>query len=404
MTVVRDVIVIGGGASGMMAAICAARQGRQVTILEKEEKPGRKLLATGNGKCNFTNKYQSTECYYTRDKAFVSSVLKQFGEAETLAFFEELGLYPTERNGGYYPHSGQAETVVRILCQELSRLKVKIKCREKVKMLKKLPEGVFQVETETYTYTGKRVILAAGGKASPVLGSDGSGYELAKAAGHRITPLYPGLTGLISKEVYFSELAGVRARAELILLENGNVTQKETGEVQLAAYGLSGIPVFQLCHKACEALAKGKKTEVLVNFLRELGEKEFRDYLDKLKERNPGLKKQELLSGIFDRKLARVLATWGEQGSRVLRVGIKDSCDFTKAQVTAGGVYLSEINEKTMESEKLPGLYITGELLDVDGICGGYNLQWAWSTGYLAGCACGINTSLKREEPKTVQK
>ena len=397
MAPIRDVIVIGGGASGMIAAISAARCGSQVTLLEKEEKLGRKLLATGNGKCNFTNEYQDISCYYTQDKAFVSSVLQSFGKTETLAFFQELGILPMEKNGYYYPHSGQAESVVRLLQQELVRLKVKIKSKEYVKRIYRSKEGLFCVETGTYIYEGKKVILAAGGKASPVLGSDGSSYQLVKALGHSLTPLYPGLTGLVSKESYFSKLAGVRAQAKLSLLVEGEALQKEAGEVQMAAYGLSGIPIFQLCRSACEALAAGKKTEIFLDFLPELSEEEFLSYLESLEKRNTGLSKKELSAGIFDKKLAEVLAQKGICGGKALLVPICDHRGFEQAQVTAGGVKLSEIVPETMESKIQPGLYITGELLDVDGICGGYNLQWAWSSGYLAGIAAG-NTAMEVAE------
>ncbi|MFW5646969.1 MAG: FAD-dependent oxidoreductase, partial [Acetivibrio ethanolgignens] len=168
MAATRDVIVVGGGASGMMAAIWAARQGCQVTVLEKEEKPGRKLLATGNGKCNFTNEYQSMDCYYSQDKETAASILKQFDKEKTVNFFRELGIFPTVKNGYYYPHSGQAESVVRLFLQELSRLKVKVKCGEQVKAISGSIESGFCVKTATYAYEGKRVILAAGGRASSI--------------------------------------------------------------------------------------------------------------------------------------------------------------------------------------------------------------------------------------------
>lgn len=389
MAAARDVIIVGGGASGMMAAICAARQGCQVTILEKEEKPGRKLLATGNGKCNFTNEYQSIDCYYSQNRKIAADILKQFDREKTVDFFRELGIFPTVKNGYYYPRSGQAESVVRILLQELSRLKVKVKCSERVEAVSGSLESGFCVKTGTYTYEGKRVILAAGGRASSVLGSDGSGYGLAKELGHSVTRLYPGLTGLLSKEAFFPKVARVRAQAELTLLIEKEAVKKEAGEVQLASYGLSGIPVFQLCRIACEALEQGKKTELFIDFLPELTEKEFLEYMDELRKRNPHLEKKELYTGIFDKKLAQVLADKGICGGKALCVPVHGSRGFEQAQVTAGGVSLMEVKEATLESKKVPGLYLTGELLDVDGICGGYNLQWAWSTGYLAGTSAG---------------
>lgn len=384
-----DVIVVGGGASGMMAAIWAARQGCRVTVLEKEEKPGRKLLATGNGKCNFTNEYQSMDCYYTQDREKAAGILGKFDEKKTVDFFRELGIYPMVKNGYYYPHSGQAESLVRLFLLELSRLGVKVKCKERVRSISGSAKKGFCVETDTYTYQGKRLILAAGGRASSVLGSDGSGYELAKGLGHSITKLYPGLTGLVSREPFFSKLSGVRAQAELTLFLNGTAVKKEKGEVQLAAYGLSGIPVFQLCRVVCEALEKGEKTEILVDFLPELAIDEFLQYIEEIGKRNPGLGKKDLYAGMFDKKLAQVLAGKGICGGKALYIPICGSRGFDQAQVTAGGIPLGEICVNSMESEKTPGVYLTGELLDVDGVCGGYNLQWAWSTGYLAGFSAG---------------
>lgn len=393
----KDVIVIGAGASGMMAAICAARQGCQVMVLEKEEKPGRKLLATGNGKCNFTNAQQSIECYYTGDKAFVSSVLEQFGKEETLAFFQELGIYPMEKKGYYYPRSGQAEAVVRILCREMARLNITVKCREQVKEIS-FQKDFIAVRSDTYTYEGRRVILAAGGMASPVLGSDGSGYDLARTAGHRITPLYPGLTGLIAAEPYFQRISGVRVIGKVSLLEKNRLIKEERGEIQLTAYGFSGIPIFQLCRKACELLDQGREPELLADFLPELSAEEFTAYVEGLRQHNPKVPKEELYMGIFDRKLSRVLAEEGVEGGKALKCRITGSRGFSNAQVTAGGVLLSELEERTLESKKAPGLYLAGELLDVDGICGGYNLQWAWSTGYLAGTAAGRKAKEMRQK------
>jgi hypothetical protein len=181
----------------------------------------------------------------------------------------------------------------------------------------------------------------------------------------------------------------VRATAKVALFVEGQCIQRQEGEVQLAAYGLSGIPIFQLCHSACVALAKGKRTEILVDFLPELTKEEFTSYLEEVKKHSPALKREEVYAGIFDKKLAKVLA---KKESKQLLVPICDSRGFSQAQVTAGGVPLSEVYAPSMESKKTKGLYLTGELLDTDGICGGYNLQWAWSTGFLAGERAGKET------------
>ncbi len=378
-----DIIVIGGGASGMLAAISAARRGAKVTVLEKEERLGRKLLATGNGKCNFTNQYQTLDCHYVKDKEKLKVAFSKFGMLQTIDFFRELGVLPTEKNGYYYPRSGQAETVVRFLQREMERLKIKVKCKEQVTKI--LPyTDFFEIQTKTYAYEANKVILAAGGMASPGLGGSEEGYFLVKELGHTVTPLYPGLTGLVAKESYFSGLAGVRVQAALKLLLDGKETASEKGEVQLTAYGLSGIPIFQLCHPASVALAEKKQVQIEADFLPELTKEEFAAYIETQIERNPKAGKTEIYSGIFDKKLAKVLA---EKEGKTLCVTIKNHRGFEQAQVTAGGVPLDEVEEKTFASLKCPGLYLTGELLDVDGICGGYNLQWAWTSGWLAGQA-----------------
>ena len=406
-----DVIVIGGGASGMTAAIACARLHKNVMLLEHNDKIGRKLSATGNGKCNYTNQLQTMECYHGMEKDIIKEVLEQFGVKETLSFFRELGIYPKEKNGYYYPFSEQASAMIEAMRLELEYLKVKIKCKEHIVKVEKKKE-VFFVATETYTYCAKKVILATGGIASPKLGSDGTGYEIAKSFGHTVTKLYPALTGLKVKE-NFQALAGVRIKAEITLfVENLNLKKrevyKELGELQLTAYGISGIPVFQLSRFATVGLGERKNVTASIDFLPDVLLDDLLNFVMQLKNQHFYKTMGTLLNGLLDNKVVgELLKRVGIDKNRKVEDVTKeqlfrfchcikeftcviiDSNGFDNAQVTAGGVSLLEIIPNTMESKKVKGLYLTGELLDVDGICGGYNLQWAWTTGYLAGEAAG---------------
>ncbi len=419
-----DVIVIGGGASGMTAAIACARLHKNVMILEHNDKLGRKLSATGNGKCNYTNKLQTMECYRGTQKKVVKEVLEQFGVEHTLSFFRDLGIYPKEKNGYYYPFSEQAASMIEAMRLELEHLKVKIKCKEHiVKVEKKKDE--FLVFTETYTYCAKKVILATGGIASKKLGSCGTGYEIAKSLGHTVTNLYPALTGLKVKENVHT-LAGIRIKAEITLfVENVNLKKnkenhdkerkayREIGELQLTSYGISGIPVFQLSRFATVGLGEGKKVTASIDFLPDFSLDELLDFVMLLKKQNFYKTMGTFLNGVLDNKLVgellkrinidknkKVEGVTKEELFRFCHCikeftcAIIDSNGFDNAQVTAGGVSLLEIIPNTMESKKTKGLYLVGELLDVDGICGGYNLQWAWATGYLAGVAAGQSNKL----------
>ncbi len=424
-----DVIVIGGGASGMTAAIACARLHKNVMILEHNDKLGRKLSATGNGKCNYTNKLQTMECYHGTQKAVVKEVLEQFGVEHTLSFFRDLGIYPKEKNGYYYPFSEQAASMIEAMRLELEHLKVKIKCKEHIVKVEK-EKDEFLVSTETYTYCAKKVILATGGLASKKLGSCDTGYEIAKSLGHTVTNLYPALTGLKVKE-NFQALAGIRIKAEITLFVENVISKKsgaknsikngykernfyrEIGELQLTSYGISGIPVFQLSRFATVGLGEGKKVTASIDFLPDFSMDELLDFVMVLKKQNFYKTMGTFLNGLLDNKLVgellkrvaidknkKVEDVTEEQLFRFCHCikefscAIIDSNGFDNAQVTAGGVSLLEIVPNTMESKKTKGLYLTGELLDVDGICGGYNLQWAWATGYLAGVAAGQSSKL----------
>lgn len=398
-----DIIVVGGGASGMVAAIMAARAGTSVTILEHMESLGKKILATGNGKCNYTNEEQGVDKYYGKDPAFVLPVLKQFGFAETIVFFRELGIYPKERNGCYYPQSGQAASVREVLRMELIRLKVNVVCNCGIRKIKRDEHG-FIFDTKTDTYYAKKCILATGGKTLKASGSDGSGFLYLGEFGHHVIDIVPGLVGLKGKQAFFSEIAGIRAEILLDLYIENEKIKQETGELQLTSYGISGIPVFQISRLAAKALLEQKKVHVILDFAPFIGEKDFGVYLCEYFKKQKGKNIQQALIGLFAEKIIPIFLQLAGISAfstasdcpkedvlrlaeviRNFRVDITDWNKFDSAQVTAGGVDTDEIYPKTMESRKVPGLYFAGEMVDIDGICGGYNLQWAWASGAVAG-------------------
>ena len=392
----KRVCIVGGGAAGMMAAIIAAREGAAVTVLEHNEKTGKKILATGNGRCNLTNLYQDASCYHSQERNLAWEVLEQFDVQKTIRFFSELGIYTKNKNGGLYPSSMQASSVQELLEMEARYRKVKIKCREHVTGIQVLQEAakpVFQVKTETWSYEADAVILACGSKASAIEGADGSGYTLAKSLGLKVIKPLPALVPLKGKGTYFTKWAGTRVEGKVILKAGAQILDTAEGELQLTDYGISGIPVFQLSSQTARLLDSGVPVSVELDFLPDFDEKGLEEFLKRRENACPYKTQRELLTGLLPKKLADVLSE-GKTDRKTLvqrikrfAVEIKGTKAFDMAQVCSGGVSLTEINPKTMECRKIQGIYLAGELLDTDGICGGYNLQWAWSSGACAGYA-----------------
>lgn len=409
-----DVIIVGGGASGLVAAITSARRGQTVLVIEHKEKVAKKILATGNGKCNYTNTYYDDQVYRSDCPSFVYPALEQFGVSDTIAFFQELGIYPKDRNGYLYPNSGQASSLLEVLRMEVDRLGITVLCEEHVDDIKK-KKTFFDVNTNKQSYRGKSVILCTGGKASENLGSDGSGYTLAKSLGHTIVPVVPALTALRSDKKYFKMVSGVRTDVCMTLRVDRKKVTSESGELQLTDYGVSGIPTFQISRYATRALYEKKMVDVVIDFLPNIS---FNEAVELLQTRIRFNKKktiEECLIGLLNNKLNSLvikesgLSMEKEVGSltkqeitklvnsiKNFTVPITNSNAFSQSQVCAGGVDTRQINPNTMESTIVEGLYFAGEVIDVDGTCGGYNLQWAWSSGYVAGTHC--NKTLRKDK------
>lgn len=399
----KKVIVVGGGASGLMAAIGAARQGAKVTLLEKNKQTGKKLLVTGNGRCNFTNRNQELSHYRSQNPELAGQVLKAFPMAETVGFFEELGIIVKERYGYLYPNSGQAASVAEVLRLEAQRLQVKIACNTEVLSVER-QGGHFLVKTEGWSYEADCVILTCGSKAAPETGSTGDGYRFAGELGHTVTPPLPALTGLYASEKDCGKLSGVRMDAKVRLVIGSKTCMEEEGEVQFTSYGLSGIPIFQVSRFVSRALEEGQKCKICLDLWPTHTKELIGNIFRKKQEYTGNRSGTDILLGVFPEKLSLVLLEragismkkkgkdWTAGDCERLSNQIKEFCftitkcrGYEQAQVCTGGVPLDELKGISMESALVPGLYFAGELLDVDGACGGYNLQWAWSSGYLAG-------------------
>lgn len=401
----RKIAVIGGGASGMMAAIQAAYCSAAVTVYEKNDRVGKKLLSTGNGRCNFSNEAMEPQFYHGGTK-LVEPVLARFGTAWTKTFFSSLGMRIKDRAGYLYPASDQASTVLDLLRYELDRKQITVHTKAAVQKLSfDRGKRKFQIIQSGKAAEYDAVILCCGGCAAPNTGSDGSGFRLAKDFGHRIISPVPALAGMRCKEKFYRQAAGVRCDARLTLCVAGEQICEERGELQLTDYGLSGIPAFQISGLAARALWEQKSVMVRVSFLPDFDEAACQAFFEKRLLERGDMPMDIFLTGAVNKKISQTLLKLAgiresERADAVpaaafanllqLYCGLETEVtavnSFEKAQVCAGGVDCSEVTE-TLMSKKQPGLYFAGELLDVDGLCGGYNLQWAWSSGAMAGRA-----------------
>lgn len=374
----HEIIIVGAGASGLMCGYLLGRQGRDVCILDKNETAGKKLAATGNGRCNYTNRNMSPECYYG-DRGYVEQILKRFGPDEAIALFGELGILTREKDGYCYPYNGQAATVRELLVRACLESGVVFSYRTKAAKIIHKKEGTYELRCGGgVTYQCRSLILATGGRANGPLGGDGSGYKLCRSMGHRVTPVHPGLTGLKAEGSEWKQLAGIRMQGKISLYADDLQLGEEIGEIQIVKDGISGIPVFQLCRLAAEAMEQGKRVTGKIDFVPQMTRSQLEEWLIRHGSRG--------LSGIVNKKWIPVLTKKEKELNRLsavmkeYKVTVSDTFGLEKAQVTAGGVATEEICVDNMESLLHRDLYLLGELQDVDGICGGYNLHFAWAT------------------------
>lgn len=396
--------IVGAGASGMMAAVTAAVHGADVVLIEKNERVGKKILSTGNGKCNIGNMDFQMEHYYCDDKVKLSEMFSAFSVYDLLSFFESRGMMVKDKNGYLYPYSEQASTVLDFFRRLLAEEKVEIVSETEIKeALFEKQSGKFLVKGENRQYRFDKLILSCGGPASQKKGAGMSGFAMAESFGHTIKKVVPGLVQLRSDESFLKITAGVRTQAKAELLIDGKLCAKEKGEVQFTEYGISGIPIFQFSRMASYALEKKQDVRVRLDLFPEFEDTCFWNNIRLRYEKMQENTLEEFLTGTVNKKIntamikkcalkpeIKVKSLSYEKVKnlfmqyRELMIHISAVNGMENAQVCAGGVKFSEITTKA-ESVKQPGLFLVGELVDVDGKCGGYNLQWAFTSGYIAG-------------------
>lgn len=400
------IIIIGGGPSGITTAINAKRDDNEVIVLERNTKPLKKLLMTGNGKCNYMNEVYGTKNYHSEDIALVDKIISTKNIEMMRKFFADLGIIPKIKNGYYYPFSNQATTIEKALLKEVKNKGIIIECDTLVENIKK-KDNCFEIKTNNNIYLCDKLVLATGSFAYPKTGSDGKGYTFLKALGHTIIKPLPALVPLVGKGNYFKIWQGVRADVSIELFEDGKYIAKEEGEIQLTDYGISGICIFQLSHFVTRGLIENKKEEIHINFVPFI-ETLITPWMDNYSKKHQDKNLQELLEGFLNYKLVKVIIKQSNlqedsfyldlsneekltlcKNLRSFKIEISDTKGFDYAQICNGGVKLTEININTMESEKVENLYIVGELLDINGNCGGYNLTICWLSGILAGLSIG---------------
>ena len=399
--------IIGAGASGMVAALAAAEnKNTRVILFERQARVGKKLLATGNGRCNLTNLHADARGYHGEDDSFPRGALTQFDVKKTLAWFQQLGLFTvTEDSGKVYPYSDQANSVVDVLRFALNQENITVRTGFEVKKLRR-QDGGFLVQGDEETVLCDRLIVACGGLAGTKLGGSMAGYKLLAQLGHRATRLRPALVQLKTDWSGIASLKGVRANCRITILRDGVCFSSGSGEIQFADYGISGPVVFEVSRDVCygsgEWIARldflpGYETQTLLEALRsrtasELSGDELltgilHNRLGKVLTRAVGIRDNRSLTQLTDGELKAVCAA-----VKGFDIPLTEPMGMDSAQVTAGGVITADFDPATLESKKVPGLYACGEVLDVDGDCGGYNLQWAWSSGYVAGRHAGRET------------
>lgn len=403
----KTLSVVGGGASGLAAAIEAARISKaekkniKITVYERLPKVGKKILATGNGRCNIMNTSVSKNNYHG-DPKLIKSIFEQFNVEDNMEFFRSMGIYLAEEaDGRLYPLSFQASSVLDALRFEAENLGIEIKCDTKIEKIKRNNDG-FILNENLYS---DAVIIAGGGKSASVQGSDGSCFDLLSSLGIKIRPTFPSLTGIVLKNKN-KALKGVRAAGEIYIVENGTVVASSEGELQYTDYGISGIPAMEVSRAVSEHFALHRKGKIImaVNSLPDFSPEEIFDYIITRKKQNPNLLCEDLLSGVMPKKLGMAklssasvsctarLSTLTKNNIAYLTEIINSEIfeisgvlGFDNSQVTAGGADTKLFNQTTLEAKNINGLFACGEVLDIDAVCGGFNLSWAWSSGRCAG-------------------
>lgn len=400
------VVIVGGGASGLITSIYARKKNHEVIVIEKLDKCGKKILATGNGRCNYWNSEQDLDHYHSLNQEVLNQVITEKDQKEILKFFSSIGIIPKIKNGYYYPSSNQASSIRDALVLQAKLVGVHFITDQEVVDIKK-EKSHFIITTNKEKILSDKVVLATGSHAG--VKEEVNGYTLAEKFGHTIVDVLPALVQLKANETFLRAWSGIRSDVCIKLYENNEFVKEESGEIQLTDYGISGICTFNLSYVVSRGLKNKKLEHVVIDFLPFVETKSITEFIDWIEERNKLVKNRtllELFEGILNYKLIAVLLNrshinsskhWNQlkieekrclaQNIKYFHLDITGTNPYIKAQVCSGGVSLKEINPITLESLKEEGLYFVGEMLDVDGDCGGYNLSFAW----ISGMKCGKN-------------
>lgn len=403
----KKILIIGGGASGMIAAISAARNGNNVSIFEKNEKLGKKILITGNGRCNITNTNVSWKNYNGTYPKFTASVISQFDNNKTINLFEKLGLILVEENNGrLFPRSNQAQSVIDCLKHEINKLNVEIKFNQKIKQVAVSNKKFLVTTYQNKKYNFDKIIIATGGKTYPKTGSTGDGYRFAKSFGHKIIQPFPVSTPFRIKSIICNKLQGIKVNVKLKISHKNNLIVENIGELLFTHLGISAPVVLESSREVSKIFVSNPNSQIKcsINFFPEYSQEQLLDILVKRFHENPDKNIGNQFIGMLPKKVAPAILKYfninpevksRDTSKKTINQVIQILTNFNleiigvlgwdTAQFTAGGVDVKEINSQTMESKLVPRLYFCGEVVDIDGQSGGYNLQWAWSSGWVAG-------------------
>lgn len=402
----HDIIIIGAGASGIVSSIVAKDRGLDVAIIEGNDRIGKKILTTGNGRCNITNKFISDLRYYSYNKDFFKDILEDFNLEKTIDFFYSLGLPIIELDHGkMYPSSLQASSVLDIFRLAIDERNIPLYLSSKVVKINKI-NNCFQIHiADDRIFTCNKLVLSCGGKSAPNTGSDGSGLSLAKSLGHKVITPVPGLVQLKLKHDKLKALSGIKFDGIVKAFIENSLVREEIGEVLFTDYGISGPPILQVSSHLSRALNGKKDVHLVIDMIPHISKEDLKDFL----ENHWGLFNyrtlNESLIGIINKKLIPIILkecnifdihkpcyqlSWEEKNTIITllkhwQFTVCDTNSFNNSQITCGGIDTTEVDSHTLQSKIVSNLYLTGEILDVHGDCGGYNLQWAWSSGYVSG-------------------
>jgi len=407
-----DIAIIGAGAAGIMAALSASENSKSVVLIEKNQIIGRKILATGNGRCNLTNRNIDVSRFHGAESSFIKNILSEFDQTKTMQYFESLGLILKEEdNGRIFPRTNQASTVVDALSHQLNQQKVAVKANCLVKEIKY--DNIWKIKAENnQEIAAKKLILTTGGKAAHHLGSSGDGLFWTKKMGHALTPIHAALVPIETVESWTKDIQGLKVEGTAKIVVNGKVLDQKHGDILFTHYGLSGPAIMGLSRTIAPLLEKSK-VFIKIDIIPEESDSSLDEKIKKIFSLNGVKSVKNALAGIVpanlvltilknlsinpDKKSAEISRNDRQaiiECLKSLTLTVKNIRPLKEAQITSGGILSSEIDPKTMRSKIIPELYFAGEIIDVDGDSGGFNLQWAWSSGHLAGKSADKRTLL----------